>query len=109
MFHGFLLDTEERRATSMPHQHTAPDRANGSASEKNRPAKEFRLGRVKAVIWLNEGEKGSWYTIQFQRLYKEAGAKDWKTSESFGRDDLPLLQKVADMAHTYCYETGAQS
>lgn len=28
----------------------------------------------------------------------------WALSRSFGRDDLPLLSKVADMAHTWIYE-----
>ena len=93
----------------MPRPHTQSDQQNGSATGKNRPAKEFRLGRVKAVIWLNEGDNGAWYSVQFQKLYKPDDSKDWKTSDAFGREDLPLLQEVARMAYLYCYETPANS
>ena len=33
----------------------------------------------------------------------------WKESTSFGRDDLLLLAKVADKAHTWIHEQGQQS
>jgi hypothetical protein len=36
------------------------------------------------------------------RLYKEGD--NWKRSESFGRDDLPLVSKVADLAQTWIYQ-----
>jgi hypothetical protein len=38
------------------------------------------------------------------RLYKPEG-EDWQDSTSFGRDDLPLVAKVADMAHTWIFQT----
>ena len=41
------------------------------------------------------------------RIYKDG--ETWKTSESFGREDLPLVAKVADMAHTWLYEHGNES
>ena len=28
---------------------------------------------------------------------------NWPTSDIFGRDDLPLLAKVADLAHTWIF------
>ena len=42
--------------------------------------------------------------MTFQRLYKDGD--DWKTTDSFGRDELPLVAKVADMAHTWIYQEG---
>ena len=36
------------------------------------------------------------------RLYKDGD--DWKDSTSFGRDDLPLLAKVADLSHSWIFE-----
>jgi hypothetical protein len=33
------------------------------------------------------------------RPYKEGD--EWKTADSFGRDDLPLLAKAVDLAHTW--------
>ena len=36
------------------------------------------------------------------RLHKDDD--DWKDSDSFGRNDLPLVTKVADMAHTWIFD-----
>ena len=69
---------------------------------KQKPAHEIRLGRIKATIWENETENGSRYNVTISRLYKDGD--EWKQSTSFGRDDLPLVAKVADLAHTWTYE-----
>ena len=68
----------------------------------NKPVHEVRLGRIKAAVWANTGESGVWYSVVISRLYKEGDA--WKRSESFSRDDLPLVMKVADQVHTWIYE-----
>ena len=52
----------------------------------------------------NPTEKGTFHNVTFARLYKDGD--DWKQTESFGRDDLPLVAKVADQAHTWIYEHG---
>ena len=41
-------------------------------------------------------------TVSLSRIYKQEA--DWKTSDSFGRDDLLLVAKVADLAHTWIFE-----
>ncbi len=70
--------------------------------EKQKPVAQVRVGSIKAAIWRNEAEKGSRYNVTFQRLYKDG--EQWKSSESFGREDLLLLAKVADLAHTRIFE-----
>jgi hypothetical protein len=73
-----------------------------------RPEKEIRLGRIKASVWSNESETANWFTVTVQRLYKDG--EQWKTSDSFSRDDLPLLCKVIDQAHTWMFQqAGAHS
>ena len=68
----------------------------------NKPVHEIRLGAVKAAVWANNSASGLWHSVSFGRLYKaDDGA--WKTSDSFGRDDLPLVEKVADLAHRWIY------
>ena len=71
-------------------------------SERPRPVHEIRLGRIKAAIWENEVQNGIRHNVTFQRIYKDGD--EWRQSESFGRDDLPLVMKVADLAHTWIYE-----
>ena len=64
-----------------------------------KPADEIRIGRVKATIWMNTTEDGqARYSVVFSCLYRDG--EQWKTTHSFGRNDLLLLAKVADIAHT---------
>jgi hypothetical protein len=72
-----------------------------------KPIKEIRLGKVRAAIWAN-GENGkSWFSVTLSKIYTDADGK-WKDTTSFHRDDLPLLCKVADMAHSWCFEHKAE-
>ena len=75
-----------------------------SQTETKKPVHEVRLGAIKAAIWANETEKGVRHNVTFQRLYKEGDG--WRSSDSFGRDDLLLVAKVANLAHTWIYEQG---
>ncbi|HEY4310850.1 MAG TPA: hypothetical protein VGN12_15475 [Pirellulales bacterium] len=71
-------------------------------SEKTRPVHEIRLGRIKAAIWVNDTQTGIRHNVTISRIYKDGD--EWKTSDSFGRDDLPLVAKVSDMAHSWIFE-----
>jgi hypothetical protein len=66
---------------------------------KTKPIHEVRLGAIKAAVWRNETEAGVRYNATFSRLYK--ADNQWKSTESFGRDDLLLLGKVADQTHSW--------
>ncbi len=81
---------------------TAKNGAGGGT--KNQPAHKIRLGRVKATIWANDTEHGTRYSVTPSRIYKSG--EEWKSTDSFGRDDLLLLAKIVDMAHTWILEKG---
>lgn len=68
----------------------------------SRPVHEIRLGLVKAVVWANQTDAGVRHQVSVARIYRTE-ADEWATSDSFGRDDLPLLAKVVDMAHTWIF------
>ena len=70
----------------------------------NRPTHEIRLGRIKAAIWQNESEHGIRYSVSIARLYRNEDR--WQSTTSFGRDDLPLVAKVADLAHSWLFQHG---
>jgi hypothetical protein len=72
-------------------------------TQKQKPIHEVRLGLIKAAVWKNETDTGVRYNVTVCRLYKENGEKDWKHTDSFGRDDLLLLAKVLDQAHSWIY------
>lgn len=69
---------------------------------QNKPVAEFKLGLVKAVVWRNETASGLRHNVTFARLYKQD--EEWRETMSFGRDDLPLIAKLADRAHTFIFE-----
>ena len=63
-----------------------------------KPVAEVRIGPVKASIWRNETANNTRHNVTFSRLYKDGD--QWKTTQSFARDDLLVLAKVADQAHS---------
>ena len=62
-----------------------------------KPVAEIRIGRVKATIWRNGTEEHPRHNVTFSCLYKDGN--QWKSTQSFGRNDLLVLAKVADQAH----------
>jgi hypothetical protein len=72
-----------------------------------KPVHEIRFGAIKAAIWENQTENGVRYNVTISRLYKDGDS--WKRTESFGRDDLPLVAKVADTVHTWIFEQSQQA
>ncbi len=74
---------------------------------QERPVHEVRLGKVKAAIWKNETDNGVRFGVTFTRIYKTDNGLE--NSMSFGRDELPLAGKVADMAHTWIYQQNDRS
>lgn len=75
---------------------------------KERPSHEVRVGAVKAAIWRNDTAGGVRYNVTFSRLYKDKEDDQWKSTDSFGRDDLLVLGKVADLAHTWIIQPGQE-
>lgn len=67
-----------------------------------KPIHEVRIGHIKAAVWNNPTETVVRYNVTFNRIYKDGTG--WRNIDSFGRDDLLLLGKVADLAHTWICE-----
>ena len=59
------------------------------------------MGRIRAAIWQNQTDNGVRHNVTITRLYKDGD--DWKDTTSFGRDDMPLVAKVCDQAHSWIY------
>lgn len=89
--------------TKSPPKKTPPREAT------NRPVHEIRLGRIRVAIWANTTETGVRHNVTISRLYKDDKSGEWRDSQSFGRDDMPLVGKVCDMAHTWIYEQGSSN
>ena len=72
-----------------------------------KPVEEVRIGRVKATVWRNGTDEQPRYNVTFSRLYKESD--QWKSTQSFGRNDLLVLAKVADLVHTRILQLPAEA
>ena len=66
------------------------------------PIHAFRFGLIKACIWQNQTRSGERHSVTIVRLYKNGDT--WVESSRFGRDDLPLVAKVSDLAHSWIYQ-----
>ena len=75
----------------------------------NRPVHEVRLGRIRAAIWANSTETGVRHNVTVSRLFKDDKSGEWRDSQSFGRDDLSLVGKVCDLAHTWIYQQASSN
>ena len=71
------------------------------------PVKTFRLGRIKAAVWENEADQKKYFNVTFARTYVDE-AKNYHDTDRFGRDDLPLVAKLADQAHTFIFDRLAE-
>jgi hypothetical protein len=73
---------------------------------KEKPVHEVRLGAIKAAIWKNDTSNGVRFNVTFSRLYKDKEEDQWRSTDSFGRDDLHLVGKVADQAESWIFQQG---
>ena len=62
--------------------------------QSKRPATTLRCGNIKATIWQNVSEKGSFFATTFSRPFKDQSGA-WRNGTSFGLNDLEALMNVA--------------
>jgi hypothetical protein len=72
-----------------------------SKNATNKPVHEIRYGSIKAVIWRNQTANGAMHNVTVSRLYKDGD--QWKESSGFGQDDLLVLAKALDDAHSWIH------
>ena len=69
---------------------------NANKPNTNKPAHEIRLQGLRCTIWKNDTDKGPRFNTTFERTWKDG--EEWKSSDSFGRDDLLTLAFLATEA-----------
>lgn len=87
-------------------QNSAPNRNSNAPSGNSAPVKNLRIGRIKAAIWANGADDRTFFNVTFARTYMGEDKK-FRDADSFGRDDLLVLSKLADQAHTVVCELAA--
>jgi len=69
----------------------------------HQPVDRVRIGSITATIWKNPTPKGARYNTTLQRAYRDKEG-NWDNTDSFRRDDLLVLAKVANEAHSRIHE-----
>ena len=72
----------------------------------NKPVARVQLYPVTGSIWKNQTAKGVFFSVTFERSYKDDSGK-FQTSSTFNATDLLVLSKVADLCDTKIRELRA--
>jgi len=70
------------------------------------PDKKFRAGAIAATIWKNQGtsnlgESTEFYTVSFERSFKDKTTGEWRNTSSLRQMDLPKAILVLSKAYEY--------
>lgn len=80
-----------------------------TAQSSNKPVQVFRLRGLSASIFENHAKSANrdvtFHKVSVQRTYREGD--QWKTTTSFGRDDLPTIQLLLQRAWEFILDTEA--
>jgi hypothetical protein len=63
------------------------------------PVAKLRLGLINANIWQRTTDDNVFYSVSFERRYKDSNGQ-WASTHSYNPEDLLTLAKLADQAHT---------
>jgi hypothetical protein len=77
------------------------------ARNENRPIHVIRRRGVKASIFINKSGDSEFAKVTVQKIYRD-DVGHWKTSTSFGRDDLPLVTLVTKRAWEWILDREAE-
>ena len=75
-------------------------------ANNNKPVARVQLYPVTGSIWKNQTTKGTFFSVSFERSYKDEAGK-FQTSSTFNAGDLLVLAKVADLSDTKIRELRA--
>lgn len=78
---------------------------------KNEPEYKYKIGQIEGTVWINEkeGKNGKYkqYTTTITKTYltkdgDPKNPKDWKTTNTYNTDELPVLNIITTNLYTYC-------
>jgi|688.fasta_scaffold1280149_1 hypothetical protein len=81
-----------------------PQKLKQGANMTNSPIETKRVGPVKATIWENTNDKNQIYhTAIIVRTYRDEEG-NWKETNQFFTDHLPLVQLASNQAFAFIHE-----
>ena len=80
-----------------------------TSKDSVKPVHVFRLRGITASVFANVAETKhgdvTFHKVSVQRTYKDGN--EFKTTTSFGRDDLPIVRLLTDRAWQFILDTEA--
>jgi len=64
---------------------------------KSQPIDTLRVGFLSAAIWQRETKDSPYYSVSFERSYKDAQG-NWQTTTNLDYEDLMNVSKMAEQA-----------
>ena len=71
----------------------------------NKPIHEVRLGSIRAAVWREQANDKVRFNVSVTRSYKDG--EKWKTSDYFGREDLPKVAVVVQKVYEWTFSPEA--
>lgn len=66
----------------------------------NQPVHTLRDGAIKATVWANRSEKGTFYSVIVVRGYKDQ-TDNWKDTDSFSGGDILKASNLYQSAYNF--------
>lgn len=76
-------------------------------SSSRKPIQQYRDGAIRAAIWANASEKGTFYSVTITRTFKEG--EKYKDSASFSGVELLRVSRIAALAYDYILAKRAEN
>ena len=78
---------------------------NSTDASPTRPERSFRVGAVRAAVWVNtvrakDGSSFQKKRIVLERRYRDANG-DWKSTNSYDINDIPKARLALHQAYAY--------
>ena len=67
-----------------------------TTEDKQKPVRKVQSGPVSGAIWENDGKEGTFYSVTFERRYKDG--EEYKNASNYGANDLAHLAMAATKA-----------
>ncbi|MDX8353968.1 hypothetical protein [Cognatiyoonia sp. IB215182] len=98
-------EAERLRATQSHSRQpqTGENPMSDNQDETRRPEETLREGPLKAAIWRNEGESGTYHSVTVARTYKDREG-NLQDTQSFRPKDMLGLSELARRAHHNAHE-----
>jgi hypothetical protein len=70
-------------------------------TQKTPPIKQFRCGAIGVSVWKREHKGEFFYNATASRAFTRDEGKSFEYSDSFGRDDLPIVASLLQQAFSF--------